>query len=616
MTLHFKALIHAILCTGVALAAANSFARQLPALPDNRQPATAGSGSLVANHHPPVMLPGHRPNGSVLLPNQWSLRPAGRQVALGDFPVNVALHPRGRFAAVLHCGHGRHEIAVVDLEEERVVSRLPVPEAFYGLDFSRSGARLYCSGAADEVVHVFEFEDGQLHASQDIRLRDVRHRGIPCGLALSRDERSLYVANVWGQSVSLLDVPGRTNRADIPLIPNDCSSSPTFAERKTVDPQLAAVTKRAKAPLDPTSPDAPFPYACRLDEKRGRLYVSLWAQSCVAVMDLTSHQVVAHWATGPHPNEMLLTRSGRHLFVANANHNTVTILDTSTGKAVETLDASLSPNALPGSTPNSLALSPDETKLFVANACNNNIAVFNVSVPGKSQSLGFIPVGWYPTSVRVTSDGRRLVVANGKGLCSKANPKGPQPTADEAGTQFIKELFPGTLSIIALPKDKDFPAQLAAYTAQAYQCTPQPGTAPPPLALDNPVPTRLGQSSPLKYCIYVIKENRTYDQILGDLPEGNGDPTLCLFPDRVTPNHHQLAREFVLLDNFYVEAEVSAQGHEWSVGAYATDFVEKTWGAFSMATTAAVSTPFLRKGCSALPSRLMDICGTAPARPA
>ena len=191
--------------------------------------------------------------------------------------------------------------------------------------------------------------------------------------------------------------------------------------------EQAMLTKRAEAALDPSSPDAPFPYACLLDEKRDRLYVSLWAQACVAVVDLQSFQVVARWAAQEHPNEMALTKSGRFLFVANANRNTVTVLDTATGRAAETLEASLSPAALPGSTPNSLALSPDNTKLFVANACNNNIAVFDVAAIGHSRSLGFIPVGWYPTSVRVTPDGRRLLVANGRGLISKANPKGPQP---------------------------------------------------------------------------------------------------------------------------------------------------------------------------------------------
>jgi hypothetical protein len=293
---------------------------------------------------------------------------------------------------------------------------------------------------------------------------------------------------------------------------------------------------------------------------------------------LKSNQVVARWTTGEHPNEMLLTKSARYLFVANANLNTVTVLDTYTGKTVETLNAALGPDDLPGSTPNSMALSPDETKLFIANAGNNNVAVFDVSAIGKSRALGFIPVGWYPTSVRVTPNGKELLVADGKGLISKADLNGPEPgKPNYHASQYVGDLFPGALSIIDLPKGKKFAPQLAAWTAQAYQCTPQHSVAPITPSVDNPIPVRPGLPSPIKYCIYVIKENRTYDQILGDMPEGNSDSNLCLFPENVTPNEHKIARGFVLFDNFYVNADVSADGHEWSMGAYASDFVEKEW---------------------------------------
>ena len=177
-----------------------------------------------------------------------------------------------------------------------------------------------------------------------------------------------------------------------------------------------------------------------------------------------------------------------------------------------------------------------------------------------------------------TPDGRHLLVANGKGLISLANPKGPQPgKRGDAATQYITELFPGAFSIIDLPRGGDWQQELAAYTAQCYQCSPRSGEEPAGMPADNPVPAEPGRAGPIKYCIYIIKENRTYDQFLGDLPQGNGDPRLCLFPENVTPNHHKLAGDFVLLDNFYVDAEVSADGHEWSMGAYASDFVEKTW---------------------------------------
>jgi YVTN family beta-propeller protein len=258
------------------------------------------------------------------------------------------------------------------------------------------------------------------------------------------------------------------------------------------------------------------------------------------------------------------------------------VLDTDSGNALETIWAALYPQAPPGSTPNSLALSPDEKTLFVANADNNTVAVFDVEKPSKSRSLGFIPVGWYPTSVRVTPDGKHLLVANGKGLTPKANPLGPQPgvnSGTDPKVQLISRLFQGTLSIIDLPPRKAFEAQLADYTAQAYRCSPLKSDASVSAQhpADNPVPLQPGKPSPIKYCLYIIKENRTYDQVLGDLPQGNGDPKLCLFPEHVTPNLHQIVRQFVLLDNFYADAEVSADGHEWSMAAYATDFVEKMW---------------------------------------
>lgn len=542
--------------------------------------AAASVGFALQPTPAKVELPGLRADGSVLLPNQWSLRPVGQQVPLGDFPVNIAVHPDGHFAAVLHSGHGPHEIIVVDIKTAKVVSRVKMKEAFYGLEFSNGGNRLYCSGSSDEVVHVFDFKDGNLTENSDIRLCDASERAIPCGMAVAGNARDLYVANVWGQYVSKVDLSRRTVVQEIIPVPGakDVVKRTTEVEKLNPDPDLDAITKRAEAQLDTSKPDAPFPYACRLDERRQLLYVSLWAQASVAVIDLKSNEVVARWATQEHPNEMVLTRSARFLFVANANRNTVTVIDTTKGKTVETLYASFSASQLPGSTPNSLALSPDENFLFVANACNNNVAVFDTTVPGKSRSLGFIPVGWYPTSVRVTPDGKHLLVANGKGLISKANPNGPVPGKKRTpDMQYIDELFPGTLSIIDLPKGKEFRKQLAAYTAQAYRCTPQQSVAQVAAPAGNPVPGAPGKLSPIKYCIYVVKENRTYDQILGDMKEGNGDAKLCIFPEKVTPNLHKLAREFVLLDNFYVDAEVSADGHEWSMGAYATDFVEKTW---------------------------------------
>jgi len=520
-----------------------------------------------------VKWPGLQPDGSVLLHNQWSVRPTGRQIDLGDcFPVNVAIEPKGRFAAVLFAGYTAHQVVTVDLNAGTIISRMPLRQAFYGLTFSQDGSALYCSGGGEEAVYRFSFLNGVLTNQTEIKVHDKSLRAVPCGLALDKAEKRLFVADLLGDSVAQVtlgptpavrDISVGTTTAHLaaaPIIP------PT-------DSDTAAAEKRAEAVLYGNDPEHAYPYGCCLDEKQKRLYVSLWAQAAVDVIDLITGKVLNRWKTEEHPCEMALTRSGKLLYVANANRNTVTVLETATGKTLETIWAAFFPDAPAGATPNSLGLSPDEKTLYVANANVNAIAVFDVSSRGKSASSGFIPTGWYPTSVRVTPDGRHLLVANGKG----ATPKSNIPKADFKG--YIATLYVGTLSVIDLPDGKQKEAQMASWTAAAYACTPlkaQSAVAMTPSA-GNPIPAKVGDPSPIKYVIYIIKENRTYDQVLGDMPQGNGDAKVCLFPERVTPNHHKLARDFVLLDNFYAEAEVSASGHEWSMGAYCSDFVEKTW---------------------------------------
>ncbi len=539
----------------------------------------AANGCVTPEPDQPVAnrLPGPQPDGSVLLPNQWSLRPVGAQVELGDCPVNIAVHPGGAYAAVLHAGDSRHEIIVVDLSRQQVVSRTSLPETFYGLQFAEDGRHLYGSGAGDEVIHEFAFAAGQLSDQREIRLRDASACGVPSGLAVDQKRHALFAANLWAQTISRVDL-NDSKIIEIPLTTNAVGRVST-AGAAAADFDTAAATKRKQAALFQAHDDDPLPYACLIDEKHGRLYVSQWAQSSVAVINLDSNQIIERWATEAHPCEMALTQSGRFLFVANANRNTVTVINTDSGKTVENIWAALYPQSPNGSTPNSLALSPDDQLLFVANANNNTIAVFDVRTPGESHALGFIPVGWYPNSVRVTPDGRTLLVSNRKGLSSAANPNGPQPgvrPADKSKLQYIGSMLKGSLGIIPL---KNIRRDLPAYTAQAYQCsplTPDAGVAVRPPE-HNPIPRAPGDGCPIKYVIYIIKENRTYDQVLGDLSQGNGDPKLCLFPQAATPNHHKIATEFVLLDNFYAEAEVSAQGHEWSMAAYSSDFVEKLW---------------------------------------
>ncbi len=489
-------------------------------------------------------LPGQQSSGEVLLPTQWSLMPAGEQIALGDFPVNVALHPTEPWAAILHAGYGDHEVVIVDLKKSTVVSRVVLPQCFYGLCFDREGKQLFVSGGEFSVVHQFRFADGLLSDHRKIQVADPARNFIPAGLACTVDGDSLFVASAWGDTLSRI-------RLSEPAEPKH------FAAGKDSYPY---------APLP--SPDGK------------RVFVSLWNQSAIAVFDAVADKFIARWSTASHPTEMTLSPDGKALYVACANGNTVVVLDTDTGRTLETINAGLYPQAPHGSTPNSLALSPDGKALFIANADNNNLAVIDVTERGQSRSLGYIPVGWYPTSVRYSATENRIYVANGKGLLPKANRQGPNPLTSEGSVGTLREyiggLLRGTLSVIRAPS----PADMVRYTKQTYRCSPlksDQSAISKARERDNPIPAKVGDASPIKHCVYIIKENRTYDQVFGDLPKGNGDAALCIFPERVTPNHHALARQFVTLDNFYVEGEVSADGHEWTMAAYATDFVEKTW---------------------------------------
>jgi YVTN family beta-propeller protein len=327
-------------------------------------------------------------------------------------------------------------------------------------------------------------------------------------------------------------------------------------------------------------------YTCILSPDKKMLYATCWGCDEVVLFDTFHQKITGTIPVGDNPNDMCITSNGLYLYVANANDNNVSVINTKQGKVVETLNSALYPDSPSGSTTNSLTLSSNEKTLYIANADNNCLAVFDVSVPGRSKGKGFIPTGWYPTCVRVVKN--KILVSNGKGMTSLANPYGPNPSKrgeevvyQEGGkehkikVQYIGGLFRGTMSIINVP-DKE---QMGVYSKAVYENTPyiKSKELVSESSEGNPVPKKVGDPSPIKHIFYIIKENRTYDQVLGDIPEGNGDPDLVLFGEKITPNQHAIAREFVLLDNFYVNGEVSADGHNWSMGAYATDYLEKNW---------------------------------------
>jgi YVTN family beta-propeller protein len=488
---------------------------------------------------PRAVGPGPMADGRTMLPNGWMLSPAGDQLEVGDLPLNMALSPDGRFAAALNSGQGEQSVSLISLSEWRVVQSAPIAKGWLGISFSHNGKRLYVSGGNDNQILVFDVTASGLRRVDSLEVAPPWPKGQLWLAGLDVDDERGHVYVVGRESEMLYRVDLATGSPDRTL----------------------------KLPAQP--------YTCLLSRELNRIYVSLWGGSGVAIIDKSTLSLENVVAVGDHPNDMVESPDGRFLFVANANANTVSVIDVQKARVVETLSSSLVPDAPPGSTPNSVALSTDGSRLYIANADNNTLAVMDVSEPGASRSLGFIPVGWYPTCVRVMSGTDHILVLNGKGGSSRANPHGPNPEKRGRYDEFIGSLFRGTLARINRPGAGD----LERYSRQAYANSPftRQKLDHPHADTMSPIPVKTGLPSPIKYVFYIIKENRTYDQVLGDVREGNGDSSLCLFPDAVTPNQHALARTFVLFDNFYVDAEVSADGHNWSMGAYATDYVEKSW---------------------------------------
>src|SRR5213079_2754970 len=296
------------------------------------------------------------------------------------------------------------------------------------------------------------------------------------------------------------------------------------------------------------------PYTVVADS--AHLYVSDWGDSTVSVIDLSASPPARRTTlfVGPHPSALALR--GADLYVALAGANAVARVDLRTASVVEQLAVALSPRAPTGSDPNALALSPDGRTLYVAMAGNNAVAVVRIGRTGM-RVAGLIPAGWYPTAVATAADGRTLFVANGKGNGSGAN-------RDET---YIGNVITGSVSIVPVPDD----ATLARYTRDVYALSPYSNARIRPTVRASDRPTQV------KHVVYIIRENRTYDQVLGDVRGANGDPELAIFNDSITPNAHAIARRWVVFDNFYVDGEVSADGHEWSDRAFAGDYNEKTW---------------------------------------
>ena len=484
------------------------------------------------------------------LPNGWSLSPSGDHYSLGDLPMHMISDPSNRYLIIANAGQSDHSLMVFDMQERLMTDSLPVKATFYGLAFDGLTNQLFSTGANLNVIGRYQFSNGKLKYIDSIHLGDQWPVRIsPTGLYVDEKRRLLFVATKEDSSFYQISL-------------ND-------------------VSQRQKWKL----PSAGYGVT---GDGGDKVFVSHWGDASVGVFNAALNVWESKIVVGDNPNEMKYDIKGKRLFVACSDDNSVHVIHLKKGNAVEVLAAGLFGTSLTGSGTNALCLMQNKGILLAANADNNALAVFDVKTPGKYRLKGFVPTGWYPTQVAVWGD--QIVVANGKGFGSMANPQGPNPMERRTKTeyqkgqktalkvQYIGSLFRGGLQIMGVDQVMSA-AILAKNTAQVYANSPFASAQGRILDIpeENPIPNRVGDSSPIKHVFYIIKENRTYDQVLADLPGGDGDTSLLLFGRNITPNQHKLCEEFVLLDHFYVDAEVSADGHNWSTAAYANDYTEKTW---------------------------------------
>jgi len=504
--------------------------------------------------------------------NGWGLTPAGEtQIPVSNLVLKLAVSPDGRALVGVSGGFSHTGVSVIDLASRRVVQFVPLEHCWNGLAFSRDGRRVFVSGAGSGVMHVFRYQDEHLTAEPDVAPKTDAAGAFLSGLAVHPATGAIYVCDEAHRAVWVLDATTLQLKTSIPV--------------------------------------GDYPHSCIFGGDHTHLYVSDWGASAVSIVDARTNRWARDLGVGLRPNDMALAADGR-LFVACSGDNTVHVIQTSRLEhpslpanpdrllptaAREIISTSLYPDSPEGSTPDAVAVSPDGRTLFVANADNNDVAVVDISprrdadadeaAEAVSVVDGFIPVGWYPSALAVSPDNGTLFVANGKGLGSRPNfpAQVPHPTVLFAPPPFdyIGNVLDGSVACISRPTS----AQMAAFTAQVRKNSPY---VPERLhravvPADSIIPASAAGTCPIRYVLYIIRENRTYDQVLGDLrdgaghPLGNGDPRLTMFGEKVTPNEHDFARSFVLFDHLYCNGEVSVDGHSWCDAAIATDFNERSW---------------------------------------
>src|ERR1700682_6292626 len=461
------------------------------------------------------------------LPTGLMLDPAAQSHAAGSLPLGAVLSPEGDRVVLLLCGWREQGVQVMDRESGAIVQTLPQTAAFVGLAFSPDGRSLWASGGNDDSVYRYDWrgKTGALAARVELQGKAPKAAGTsyPAGLAFSHDGKRLFVAENLGDGLIVIDTTSNS------------------------------IVQRVRT--------GRYPYAVATDA-RGNVYVSCWGERRIDVF----RSAKDGWLTPArsidaprHPSAIALSSDGSHLYVASATTDTIGVIDTRTSSLKHVISDAPPSGPREGSTPNALALSRDGKRLFVAEADNNAVAVVDLAT---NAMAGRMPVEWYPTALVARGDELIVVSAKGKGS-----------TPDPGRVQPDKKLPPGTRdytlgqldsSVMTLAANAS-PASLKALTARVEQAN---GWTPTAMAKY--------EYPPFRHVIYVLKENRTYDQIFGDVKEGDGDPSLLFFGPDCSPNHRALAARFGLYDRFFVSAEVSAQGHNWSMAAYSSDYVEKT----------------------------------------
>lgn len=481
--------------------------------------------------------------GHAILPTGVRLDPVAASIPLGSMPLSMVVSPAGDRVVVLLNGWREQGFQVVDRGSGRVVQTVSQAAAFIGVAFSPDGKTLYVSGGNQDVVYRYAWVNGTASLTDSLVLRVRTRRGsgtsYPAGIAPSRDGKKLYVAENLADSLAVVDLSS------------------------------GKVVQRFAA--------GRYPYGVAVAPD-GTAYVSAWGDNSVSVYEPRGAGMLRDAGTvivGRHPSALVLSNDGSRLFIASGSTDQVVVLDTKSRGVVARLMDPPPRGPAEGSTPDALALSTDGTRLFAAEADNNAVGVFDLSAAasgvesahGADRLIGRIPVDWYPTAVVAAHD--TLLVLSGKGLGTAPNPDGPDPLHPARDGSHAYTLGQISGSLMTLTLANATAAELAPLTQRVARAQGW--------SEDN-AHTGAGafKYPPFTHVIYIIKENRTYDEVLGDLPIGDGDTSLVFFPRPVSPNHHALAARFGDFDRFFTNAEVSADGHNWSTAAYATDYLEKT----------------------------------------